>query len=48
MLARSVSAWFDGGLEGALPMSELWLPSEAQMRRVEPYFAPLRGVPEGR
>jgi transposase len=28
-----------------LPMSELWLLSEAQMRRIEPYFPLSHGIP---
>jgi transposase len=32
-------------LREALPMSEPWLLSEAQMRRIEPYFPLSHGVP---
>ena len=31
--------------EEALLLSELWLLSEAQMRRIEPYFPLLHGIP---
>lgn len=36
----------NGGLKEVLPVSELWLLSEAQMRRIEPYFPMSHGIPQ--
>ena len=35
----------NSGVEEALPLSDLWLLSEAQMRRIEPYFPLSHGIP---
>jgi transposase len=35
----------NGGAEEALLLSDLWLLSEAQMRRIEPYFPLSHGIP---
>jgi transposase len=36
---------FNRGTEEVLRVSELWLLSEAQMRRIEPYFPLSHGIP---
>ena len=44
-LALEAMGWFNIGTKEVLPMSELWLLSEAQMRRIEPYFPLSHGIP---
>jgi len=35
-----------GGAEGALPLTEVWMLSVTQMRRIEPYFPLSHGIPQ--
>ena len=44
-LAQSAFGSFNGGAEEALLLSEVWMLSEAQMRRIEPYFPLSHGIP---
>ena len=47
-LALAAVDWFNSGTKEVLPMSELWLLSEAQMRRIEAYFSVVAWDPAGR
>lgn len=38
-------ALFNGGTKEVLLLSEVWMLSEAQMRRIEPYFPLSHGIP---
>jgi transposase len=44
LLALAAIDWFNGGAKEVLLVSELWLLSEAQMRRIEPYFPLSHGI----
>ncbi len=37
MRALEAICWLNGGAQKALPLSEVWMLSEAQMRRITPY-----------
>lgn len=45
MLARDAIGCVNGDAEEALLLSEVWMLSEAQMRRIEPYFPLSHGIP---
>ena len=44
MLALAAIDWSNGGAKEVLLVSELWLLSEAQVRRIEPYFPLSHGI----
>ena len=44
-LAREAIGWFNGSIKEVVLLSDLWLLSEAQMRRIEPYFPLSHGIP---
>ena len=44
-LVLTAEPWFNGGTKEVLLVSDLWLLSEAQMRRIEPYFPLSHGIP---
>jgi putative transposase len=45
LLALAAIDWSNGGAKEVLLVSELWLLSEAQVRRIEPYFPLSHGIP---
>jgi len=45
LLVLACMALFNGGTKEVLLLSEVWMLSEAQMRRIEPYFPLSHGIP---